>query len=131
MVTTPKRVPNYFLVVFGIGFPEHPVEGGFYGIKGGFVEGSGVSAGDVLLLYENLGFQGIGIVTSTQNAGEGEGVYYQYFPLCHPVSWDSLDAVRRTIPELRIPLNYKGNWLQKISNTSFRAAIAGRQIDWP
>jgi len=131
MVTTARRAPNYFLVVFGIGFPEHPVEGGFYGIKSGFVLGASVSAGDVLLLYENLGFKGIGIVTSTQHAGEGEGVYYQYLPLCHPVNWNSLNAVRRTVPELRTPLNYKGNWLQPISNTSFRAAIAGRQIDWP
>ena len=131
MVIRVGRVPNYFLVVFGIGFPEHPVEGGFYGIKGGFVGGSSVSAGDVLLLYENLGFRGIGIVTNTQDSGEGEGIYYQYLPLCHPVDLSSLDDVRRTIPELRIPLNYKGNWLQKISSTSFRGAIAGRQIDWP
>ena len=131
VTTTSGRAPNYFLVVFGVGFPEHPVEGGVYGIKGGYVEGSGVSAGDVLLLYENLGFRGIGVVTGTQTAGEGEGVYYQYFPLCHPVNWNSLDAVRKTILELRTPLIYKGNWLQKISNTSFGAAIAGRQIDWP
>lgn len=130
MVTTSPRVPNYFLMVFGVGLP-HPPEGGFYGINGGYVLGAGVSGGDVLLLYEDLGFRGIGVVTGTQTAGEREGVHYQYLPLCHPVHWHSLDAAQKTIHELRRPLNFKGNWLQKISNTSFRAAIAGRQIDWP
>lgn len=130
MVTAPGRVPSYFLVVFGAGLPNPP-EGGVYGIEGGYVSGSGISLGDVLLLWENLGCRGVGVVTGTQTAGQGQGVYYQYFPLCHPVDWPSLDAVRRTIPDLRTPLNYKGNWLQRISNTSFRAAIAGRQLDWP
>lgn len=131
MVTpTSALKPRYFLVVFGAGLPNPP-EGGAYPFGGGYIVGSGASPGDVLLLYENLGVRGIGVVTRVEIAGPSEGVYYQYFPLCHPVDWDSLGSLRKTIPELSIPLHYKGNWLQKISNTSFRAAIAGRQIDWP
>jgi len=128
--TTPGRKPKYFLLVFGVGLPNPP-KGGVYPIAGGFILGSGVSAGDVLLLWENLGFEGIGVVTDTKTAGEGQGIYYQYFPLCHPVKWSSLNAARETIPKLRTPLNFTGNWIQDIGSTSFRAAIAGRQIDWP
>ena len=131
MITTSGRKPNYFLVVFGEDPYKPPVEGGVYPHDKGYIGGSGVSAGDILLLYQNLGARGIGVVTGTETGGEQELIRYQYLPLCHPVNWDSLDTLRSTISELRTPLQYRGNWLQKISNTSFRAAIAGRQIDWP
>jgi hypothetical protein len=133
ITTTAGRAPNYFLVVCGGNVSLPPVEGGVWGgrrVKG-FISGSGVLAGDVLLLYQNLGFRGIGIVTRPETGGEEEFIDYQYLPLCHPVRWNSLDDLRKTIPELRTPLVFKGNFLQKISTTSFRAAIAGRQIDWP
>ena len=129
VITTSTHKPNYFLLVFGVGLPNPP-EGGVYPMtKKGYI--SDVSAGDVLLLWESLGFQGIGVVTSTETGAEKETINYQYFPLCHPVDWDSLDAAQKTIPELRKPLNFIGNFVQRISNASFRAAIAGRQIDWP
>jgi hypothetical protein len=133
MVTaTSMRKPNYFLVVFGAGRP-YPPEGGVYPLPGGggYITREGVSVGDVLLLWESLGFAGVGVVTRTETVGEGEGIYYQYFPLCHPVHWRSLDAARKTIPKLRTPLNRPVNFIQKICSTCFRAAIAGRQIDWP
>jgi len=131
MVTTASaRKPNYFLVVFGVGLPNPPT-GGVYGIhRKGFIKGR-VFAGDVLLLYENLGAAGIGVVTSTETSEEGEVIRYQYFPFCHPLSWASQDSLRRAIPGLKIPLNYIGNWVQDLTTNSFKAVVAGRQIDWP
>jgi hypothetical protein len=125
------RKPDYFFVVFREDPSKPPVEGGVYSHRKGFIGGSNVSVGDILLLFQNLGATGIGVVIDTEIGGEKEYIYYQYFPLCHPLAWGSLDALRNTIPELRTPLNWMGNWLQNISSTSFRAAIAGRQIDWP
>jgi len=132
VTTTSGRVPNYFLVVCGENVPLSP-EGGVWGghRAKGYISGSGVSTGDVLLLYQNLGFGGIGVVTRTELGGEKEFMQYQYFPLCHLVGWDSQDDLKKMIPELKTPLNFKGNWIQPIRSTSFRAAIAGRQIDWP
>ena len=131
VTTTSGRSPNYFLVVFGDDPSKPSVSGGIYPHYEGYIGGSRVAAGDVLLLYENLGCRGVGVVTGIEIGGTREVINYQYFPLCHPVNWDSLDALRSTIPGLRTPLNYKGNLLQGINGTSFRAAIAGRQIDWP
>lgn len=131
MVTTiSARKPSYFLVVFGAGLPNPPTHG-VYGVhKKGFIKGR-VFAGDVLLLYENLGAAGIGVVTSTETSEEGEIIRYQYFPFCHPLSWASQNSLRRAIPELKIPLNYMGNWVQDLTTNSFRSIVAGRQIDWP
>jgi hypothetical protein len=103
VTTTSGRKPNYFFVVFGYVLGEDaskpPVEGGVYLHKKGFI--AGVSAGDVLLLYQNLGCRGVGVVTGTERGGQ-EVMSYQYFPLCHPVDWDSLDDLRKTIPELEL-----------------------------
>ena len=54
MVTTLGRVPNYFLMVFGVGLP-HPPEGGFYGINGGYILGAGVSAGESVPFWARVG----------------------------------------------------------------------------
>jgi len=116
---------------------KHPVEGGIYPHRKGFVSSAGIGAGDVMLLYcceyypgHDKEAPGLGVVTSTQTGGEEEVIYYQYLPLSHPVDWDTITA---RIPELKGNTNFSlaGNWLRKISNNSFRAAIAGRQIDWP
>jgi hypothetical protein len=132
------RTPNYFFVVFGRAHcATHPVEGGVYGHDANFISGSGIVAGDVMLLYccgtypgHNDEVPGLGIVTSIIT----EGIQYQYFPLCHPIPVD-WDTMKVTIPELS-PLGnrnwtLKGNFLRKISSSSFRAAIVGRQVDWP
>lgn len=138
VTTTSSRKPKYFFLSFGEPYAkEHPVEGGVYPHLKGLVSGSGIAAGDVMLLYcceyypgHEKETPGVGVVTSTQTGGAKETIYYQYFPLCHPVDWDTITA---NIPELKGNTNFSlaGNWLRKISNSSFRAAIAGRQIDWP
>ena len=131
MVTASARKPNYFFVVFGEDPSKGPIEGGLYTRKKGHIGGSGVSEGDVLLLYKNLGCEGIGVVTGIQTGKEPEFIRYQYFPLCHPVAWYSRDSIGEMIPGLHLVFNSVGNWLQKINSNSFRAVIAGRQIDWP
>ena len=131
MIQSSGRKPNYFFVVFGEDLSKPPVQGGVYPHDKGYIGGSGVSAGDIMLLYQNLGTRGVGAVTSTETSGKQDLIRYQYLPLCHPVNWDSLDDLQSQIPGLHKPLAWKGNWLQKINDTHFRAAIAGRQIDWP
>ena len=126
--TTPGRRPHYFLVVCRKDESLPRLEDGVWGGRRakGYVGGSGVQTGDVLLLLQDLECQGVGIVTRVETGGEEEFTHYQYFPLCHPIVWDSLPGLRETIPELRRPLNFKGNWIQDIGNTSFRAATADR-----
>lgn len=126
------RKPNYFFVVFGAKYAaKHPIDGGVYPHHKGFIDGSGVSAGDVLLLFQNLGAPGVGVVIGTETGGEAEEIDYQFFPLDSPVGWSSMDTLRSTIPGLHVPLHYRGNWLQKISSTSFQRVLAGTQIKWP
>lgn len=133
------RKPNYFVVVFGgAHWAAHPVEGGIYAHDANFVISSGIAAGDVVLLYccgtcpeHRDEIPGLGIVTSITTNG---GFNYQYLPFCHPIPVD-WDTMKTTIPELEPPGNrnwsLKGNFLRQISSNSFRAAIAGRQVDWP
>lgn len=133
------RKPNYFFVVFGETHRgTHPVDGGVYGHDTNYITSSGIQAGDVMLLYccgtysgHNDEIPGIGIVTSIKT---DDGILYHYLPLCHPISVD-WDKMKVTIPELESPGNrkwyLKGNFLRKISSGSFRATIAGRQVDWP
>jgi len=138
VATTSTRKPKYFFLAFGEPYAaNHPVEGGVYPHLKGFVSSSGIVEGDVMLLYccdyypgHEKEAPGIGVVTGTQIRDEKETIYYQYFPLCHPVDWDTIMA---SIPELKGNTNFSlsGNWLRMISDRSFRAAIAGRQIDWP
>jgi hypothetical protein len=125
--------PEYFLVVCGDDHSLPPPENGVWGGSRakGYVAGSGISTGDVLLLLQGLEVEGIGLVTGTNTGEEGDLIYYQYLPLCHPVTWGSQDALVGTIPQLSRPLFWKGNWIQKIGNRTFRGVIAGRQIDWP
>lgn len=125
------RIPNYFFVVFGPAYAaKHPINGGVYPHHKGFIGSSGVSAGDVLLLYQNLGVPGIGVVMGTETGGVAEEIYYQFFPVDSPASWGSLDSLRSTVPGLRVPLHYIGNWLQNITKAEFRRALTGTQIDW-
>jgi hypothetical protein len=108
------RKPNYFFVVFGETYAsQHPVDGGVYPHRKGFIDGSGLSAGDVLLLYCDRGHPGhdreapgVGIVIGTETGGANEAIYYQYFPLDDGVSFD---VIKKTIPGLRLPLNFIGN----------------------
>jgi hypothetical protein len=130
------RRPRYFSVVFGREHCEaHPVEGGIYGHDPNFVSSSGIGAGDVLLLYccgtyprHAQQVPGFGVVTGI----ESDGIHYQYFPICHPVSWSIVQA---SIPAYQkagnINWTLKGNFLREIGSSSFRAVIAGRQVDWP
>jgi hypothetical protein len=134
VATTSGGKPNYFFAVFGADPSKPSVDGGVYPLLRGDVVRSGIIVGDVLLLYEApLSFQGIGVVTGIETSDQKGlmDINYQYFPLCHPVHWSSLGALRKTILDLRTPLSSSRNLLQPISNTSFRAAIAGRQVDWP
>jgi len=131
-----SHMPNYFFAVFGEARrATYPIEGGVYHHDPNFVTSSGIAIGDVILLYccgtyvgHYQEVPGLGVVTSI----ETDGIHYQYFPLCHPVSWN---VVQASIPELQKPGNIifslKGNLLRKISSSSFRATIAGRQVDWP
>ena len=138
VTTTSGRKPKYFFLAFGKRHAKaHPIEGGIYPHRKGYVSSSGIGVGDVMLLYccdyypgHEKEAPGVGVVTSTQTGGEQETIYYQYFPLCHPVD---LDTITASIPELKGNMDFRlaGNWLRVISNNSFRAAIAGRQIDWP
>jgi len=118
-------------------FTIKAVEGGVYGHDANFVTSSRIAVGDVMLLYcchncpgHDSEFPGIGIVTSINH----DGIHYQYFPLCHPIPMD-WDTMKVNIPELAPRGNrvwgWKGNFLRKISSSSFRATIAGRQVDWP
>ena len=127
------RKPNYFLVIFGEKYDaEHPVNGGVYPLyHKGYISGSGVAMGDVLLLYQHLGAPGVGVVIDANTGGEPEVIYYQFFPFDPPVIYSSLDTLRSAIPSLRVPLYFIGNWLQKIDSGSFGKAIAGAQIEWP
>lgn len=142
MVTaTSARMPNYFLVAFGGPHATaHPVDGGSYPLPKSYISNSGISPGDVLLLYctgtypgHYMDVPGIGVVTRVETGGVQENIYYQYFPLCHPIFWGDVSNMIATIPELKDNTNFglTGNQLRAIGNQSFRAAIAGRQVDWP
>ena len=142
MVTeTRGRKPNYFFVAFGAKYASvNPVEGPVYPHLTHFVRNSGIDAGDVMILYCCGGYPGhdqeapgIGVVTRlTHNEDDARltNIHYQFLPLCHPLH---LHAIKASIPELKNKLNFSraGNLLRKIGDNSFRAAIAGRQIDWP
>jgi hypothetical protein len=134
------RNPRYFFVAFGYEYYlHHPVDGGHYGHGTGYIFNSGISLGDVMLLYCTRGYPdhdqeapGIGVVTGI-DLGKTDGIIsYQYFPLHEPVSWE---AVKCAVPELRDRgkrnFSRKGNWLRKIANSSFRATLTGKLIDWP
>jgi len=133
------RKPNYYFTVFGGAHEKtHPVDGGVYGHSLSYISGSGISIGDIMLLYccgtyskYSDEIPGIGIITKV---GKEDFIYYQYLPLCHPINVD-WDIMSKHITELadsgkRI-WHYQGNFLRQISSSSFRAAIAGRPIDWP
>lgn len=133
------RKPKYFFAVFGEEhWKNHPVYGGVYGHDPNFVASSGIAAGDMVLLYclgnapeHQNEIPAIGIVTSIKTE---VGFNYQYLPLCHPIPVD-WDTMKINIPELEPQGNriftWKGNFLRQIASSSFRATIAGRQIDWP
>jgi len=130
------RKPNYFFVVFGEAHRDtYPVDGGVYSHDANYITSSGITLGDVILLYccgnypkHNQEIPGLGIVTSI----ETDGIHYQYLPFCHPVSWSAFQPSVPDLQELgKINWTLKGNWLRKISSISFRTTIGGRQIDWP
>jgi len=130
------RPPNYFFAVFGEAHQAtSPVDGGVYCHDANFVRGVGIAKGDVMVLYccgTYVGYDqevpGIGVVTDI----ETDGIHYQYFPLSNPVRWRIVQAA---VPDFQEPakINWslKGNWLRKISSSSFRVATVGGQIDWP
>ena len=135
------RKPKYFFAVFGgQHWDKHPVDGGVYGHDPNFVASSGIVPGDIVLLYclgtapaHSNEIPGIGVVTAIEDEG---GFRYQYLPLCHPIDVDWRDPrMSEKLPELapRGNRNFilKGNFLRQIASSSFRATIAGRQIDWP
>lgn len=131
------RSPNYFFAVFGEAhWEEAPVDGGTYVLEASY--SSRIALGDVVLLYclddapeHQNEIPGIGVVTSLRESG---GFDYQYLPFCHPIAVD-WDTMKIRLPELEPPGNrifyWKGNFMRQISNNSFRATIAGRQVDWP
>lgn len=134
------RVPNYFIAVFGDTHrATYPVEGGVYGHDANYVTSSRITPGDVILLYccgtytgHDNEIPGFGILTSIRN--NGDGFNYQYLPFCQPINVD-WNTMKLNMPELAPPGNriwhYKGNFLRQISSSSFRATVAGRQVDWP
>jgi hypothetical protein len=134
-----NRRPNYFLVAFGrLHADTDPVDGGVYPHLTDLVTSSGIQAGDVMILYCTAGYPGhdkeapaIGMVTGlTQNQTDPNltDIHYQYLPLSHPIP---LHHVRASIPNLRTMFIAAKHLLQDIGPISFRAAVAGRQIDWP
>lgn len=143
MVTrTPGRKPNYFFVAFGEKYAsQNPVQGPVYPHLKGFVKKSGIEAGDVMILYCCGGYPGhyqeapgVGVVTElTDNEDDVRlsNIHYQYFPLYCPVDWDTIKTSIQELAGKKKNFSLAGNLLRKISNNSFRAAIAGQQIDWP
>ncbi len=136
MVRRIRRKPRYFFAVFGDPSTGKPsVEDGYYPHEPGYIPNLNMTAGDVVLLHCAERYlmhpkeaPGIGVVTGTEASEEGEEFDYQYFPLDSAVDWDT---IRASIPELRFPLNYIGNWLQVISSASFQRALTGKHVDWP
>lgn len=131
MSATSGRKPNYYLIVFGDDPNKPAIEGGIYPHDKGYIGGAGVSLGDILLPYQNLTINGIGVVTEVKTGEQHEFIQYQYLPLSQSLHWNTFNDLRKSIPELNGPLAWRGNWLQKINVSSFRVAIAGRRIDWP
>jgi hypothetical protein len=125
------REPSYFLAVHGDDPSKLPVNEGVYSHHGGYIRGAGVSIGDVLLLYMNLSVSGIGVVTGMEPAFEPKVIQYQFFSIKPTVHWVLLKGLQTYIPELKTPLVFKGNWLQKITSSSFRKVIGDSRIDWP
>jgi hypothetical protein len=131
------RKPNYFFAAFGPAHIAHPVDGGCYPHKKGFISNSNLAIGDVVLLYctdDYPGYPkeapGVGVVIGIETTESEEKFYYQYFPLDRPVDWGT---IKQSIRDLEGYTNFGwiGNWLREISSASFRKAVAGRQINWP
>jgi len=126
---------RYFFIVFGEEHAnQHPVEGGLYPHHKGHIGGSLIRPGHVALLYCGESYlahskeaPGIGVVLQVNTGGTQENICYQYFPLDHPIDWDTVLATINP----RQPLGFIGNWLQETDGNSFRNALVGRQIDWP
>lgn len=113
MVTTmSERKPNYFFVVFGDDPSKPPVEGGVYPRKEGYIGGSGVSAGDVLLLYENLGCQGIGVATSIETGGTQE-LSLPVFPALSPTELGLLGRSSEYDTWVACPFKLEGKFVTK------------------
>jgi hypothetical protein len=133
------RKPKYFVAIFGgKRFATYPVDGGAHFDYANQTNSSGITAGDIVLLYccknypgHYSQFPGLGVVTDIKTSG---GFNYQYLPFYHPIPVD-WDTMKVAIPELAPPGNRiwrnKVNWLRQISSSSFRATIAGRKVDWP
>jgi len=133
------RKLNYFVAAFGgKRCKTQPVDGGVHFDYANYTTKSGITAGDVVLLYccknypgHYSKFPGLGRVTSIKTEG---GFNYQYLPFCQPIPVD-WETMKMNIPELapkgKRSWHLKCNFLHKISSNSFRAAIAGRQVDWP
>jgi hypothetical protein len=139
---TRGRKPNYFFVAFGAKYAGvNPVEGPIYPHQNGYVSNSGIQSGDVMILYCCGGYPGhdqeapgIGVVTRlTQNKNDAQltNIHYQYFPLSCPVDWNTISTSILELAGKKRNFSLAGNILRKISNNSFRSAIAGQQINWP
>ena len=131
--------PAYFIAVFGLPHVStNPVDGGVYPLLTTIVSNSGIGPGDVMILYCCGGYPGhdreapaIGVVTKLQvNSVDGRltDIHYQYLPLSHPIP---LHALKATIPALITVFSRAVYQLQEVPRNCFRAALAGRQIDWP
>lgn len=142
MTGTQGRRPDYFFVAFGAKYAGvNPVEGPIYPHLTGYVRNSGIRAGDVMILYCCGGYPGhdqeapgIGVVTElAQNEDDVKltNIHYQYFPLTSPVGWNTISTSVLELAGKKTNFSLAGNILRKISNNSFRSAIAGQRIDWP
>jgi len=136
---TPGRNQNYFLAAFGAPHAgTHPVHGGVYPLLATVVTNSEIQPGDVMILYCCGGYPGhdreapaLGVVTKlVGNSHDSRltDIHYQYFPFCHPIP---LYALKASIPGLKTNFSLPAYQLQSIPRNAFRAAVAGRQIDWP
>src|SRR4030042_2912685 len=90
------RKPGYFFAAFGeLGTDKLPVNSGCYIHEPGFISNSGISIGDMVLLYCTGSYPdpqwkapGIGVVLKIDIGISQEEFHYQYLPFDNPIDWE-------------------------------------------
>ena len=122
------RTPNYYLVAFSGSNINYPIDHGVYPYPKQY--GKNVKTGDMLLLYQELGVRGIGIVIDVFADEKTETIDYQFFRIDPDRTWLDQTDVAGFFPELKFGLYLYPNWIQPINKSSFQKALDNRQINW-
>lgn len=136
-----RQQPKYFITTFGEPHAdEHPVHGGCYPHRQGWVERLNVEQGDVMLLYCAAGYPGhdkealgIGIVLRTQTCEAEDVLYYRFLPFNEPVQREVITGCldEEENRKFRVP-HYIANWVVEVKDpASLREVLSGRTINWP